>query len=31
LFNKIRVENDEGDFSDRCKIMYRLYYTNWYV
>jgi hypothetical protein len=31
LFNKIRDENDEGDFSDRREIMYRLYYTNWYV
>ncbi len=24
LFNKIRDENDEGDFSDRREIMYRL-------
>ena len=31
LFNKIRDKNDEGDFSDRREIMYRLYYTNWYV
>ena len=23
LFNKIRDENDEGDFSDRREIMYR--------
>ena len=23
LFNKIMDENDEGDFSDRRKIMYR--------
>jgi hypothetical protein len=24
MFNKIRDENDEGDFSDRREIMYRL-------
>ena len=24
LFNKKRDENDEGDFSDRREIMYRL-------
>ena len=26
LFNKIRDENDEGDFSDRREIMYRIVY-----
>ena len=26
LFNKIRDDNDEGDFSDRREIMYRILY-----